>query len=58
MQIQTIKYGLNYTKTDKKETGYNDTLLIYTLWYEFSNGFDAQCDFGKQKIYSLGPFLS
>ena len=48
MQIQMIKYGLNDTKRMKKK----HALLIYTLWYEFSNDFDAQ------KIYSLGPFLS
>ena len=24
-----------------------DTLLIYTLWYEFSNVFVAQSDLGK-----------
>ena len=43
-QIQTIKYGLN----DKKETSYIDTFLIYTFWYEFSNVFSAQSDFGKK----------
>ena len=32
---------------DKKETSYIDTLLIYTLWYEFSSDFDAQSNFGK-----------
>ena len=32
----------------KKETSYYiDTLFNYTLWYEFSNNFDAQSDFGK-----------
>ena len=25
-----------------------DTLLLYTLWYEFSNVFVAQSDFGKK----------
>ena len=44
-QIQTIKYGLN-----DKETSYIDTELIYTLWYEFSNDFDAQSDFGKNFV--------
>ena len=32
---------------DKKERIHIDTLLIYTLWYEFSNNFDVQSDFGK-----------
>ena len=45
MQIQTIKYGLDDTKRIKKS--YIDTLLIYTLFYEFSNDFNAQSDFGK-----------
>ena len=27
-----------------------DTLLIYTFWYEFSNDFDAQSDFGKDFV--------
>ena len=44
-------------RKDKKETDYIDTLHIYILWYEFSNVFVAQIDFGKkknsQKIYSL-----
>ena len=31
----------------KKGRSYIDTLLIYTLWYESSNDFDAQSDFGK-----------
>ena len=44
-QIQKIKYGLNDTKWIK--TSCFDTLLIYTLWYEFSNDFDAQGDLGK-----------
>ena len=38
-----------------------DALLIYTFWYDFSNVFVAQSDFGKkesQKTYSLRPFLS
>ena len=30
-----------------KKPFYIDNLLIYTLWYQFSNGFDAQSDFGK-----------
>ena len=37
-QIQTIEYGLN--DRDKKGRFCIDTLLIYTLWYEFSNDFD------------------
>ena len=35
----------------EKETNYIDTLFIYTLWYEFSNNFVAQNDFGKKKIH-------
>ena len=53
--------ALKLYETDKKETSYIDSWLIYTLWDEFSNDFDAKSDFGKilsQKIYSLGPFLS
>ena len=34
-------------ETAKKETSCVDTLLIYAIWYEFSNDFDAQSDFGK-----------
>ena len=50
-QIQTINYGLlKWYKTDKKETSYIDTWLIYTLWYEFSNDIDAQSDFGKKFV--------
>ena len=33
---------------DRKEIIYMDTLIIYTLWYEFLNDFDAQRDFGKR----------
>ena len=36
-----------YHLDKKKEVTYIDTLLIYTLWYDFSNDFDAQSDFGK-----------
>ena len=32
---------------DKKEIIYIDTLIINTLWYEFSDDFDVQRDFGK-----------
>ena len=37
---------------DKKVTSYMyiDTLLSYTLWYEFSNDFDAQSDFWKKIV--------
>ena len=38
-----------------------NTLPIYTLWYEFSNGFNTKSDFGKfchKKTGSLEPFLS
>ena len=45
--IQTIEYDLNDAKRIKKETLYIATLLIYTLWHEFSNDFDAQSDFDK-----------
>ena len=41
---------IRYEK-DKKETSYIDTLLIYTLWYEFSNVFVAKSDFGKKEIH-------
>ena len=34
----------------KKETIYIYTVLIYTLWYEFSNVFAIQRDFGKKKF--------
>ena len=33
---------------DKKETINIDTLPIYTLWYKFSNDFDAKSDFDKK----------
>ena len=36
--------------TAKKERIYIDTLIIYTLWYEFQNDFDAQRDFGKNFV--------
>ena len=35
---------------DKKERSCLDTLLIYTLWYKFSNDLDAQKDFGKNFV--------
>ena len=47
-QIQKIKYGLNDTKWIKKKQV--DTLLIYTLWYKFSNNVVAQSDFGKKNF--------
>ena len=34
-QIQAIEYGPNDAIRIKKEASYFDTLLIYTLWYEF-----------------------
>ena len=43
-QIQIVKYGLNDKGIEKS---YIDTLLIQTLWYEFSNVFVAHSDFGK-----------
>ena len=39
----TMSYGL-------KRKNFNDTLIIYTLWYEFQNDFDAQSDFGKNFV--------
>ena len=39
--------GLNDTIQIKKERSHTDTLLIYTLWYELSNDFEAQSEFGK-----------
>ena len=48
-QIQTVKYGLNDTKRIKINK-LIDSLLIYTLWYEISNNFDAQRDFGKNFV--------
>ena len=38
-----------YYKTDKKETSFIDSWLIYTLLYEFSND-DAQRDFGNMYV--------
>ena len=49
-QIQTIAYayGLNECDTDKKEASYIiDTLLIYTLWYQFQTIWISTSDFGK-----------
>ena len=45
-QIQTIENGLNDAKRIE-EKQVIDILLMYTLWYEFSNNFDAQSDFGN-----------
>ena len=59
-QIQKIEYGLNDAKRLNKETSYIDTLLIYTLRYQFPNDFDAQSDLGKylsQKSWSLRTIL-
>ena len=42
---------------DKKETSYTDTLLIYTLWYEFSNDCDAQSVLCKQKFHKKSTHL-
>ena len=51
-----------YNTDKKKGVTYTDTLLIYTLWCEFSNDSDAQSDFGKnfvkKKAGPLKPFLS
>ena len=49
---------IRYEK-DKKETSYIaiDTLLIYTLWYEFSNVFVAQSGLGKKKIHKNSTHL-
>ena len=46
-QIQTTKYGLYDVIRIKKKRTYIETLIIYTLWYEFKNNFDVQIDFGK-----------
>ena len=35
---------------EKKETCYINTLLVYNLWYEFSNDFEAQSKFGKNIV--------
>ena len=43
---------IRYEK-DKKETSYIDTLLIYTLWYEFSNVFVAKSDFGRKVVFII-----
>ena len=40
----------HWCDTDKKERTYIDTIIIYTLWYEFQNDFDAQSDFGKNFV--------
>ena len=50
MQIQMIKYGLNDTKRMKKKQVAMILYLFYTLWYEFSNDFDAQSDFDKNFV--------
>ena len=41
MQIKTTEYGFN------EESSFVDSIVIYTLWYEISNNFDGQSDFGK-----------
>ena len=41
----------------KNETSYIGNLLIFSLWYEFSNNFDAQSDFDKKFVtLDLLPF--
>ena len=50
VQIQTIHNGLNDIIQIKKKGVKNDTLLMYTLWYEYSYDFDAQSDFGKNFV--------
>ena len=45
-QIQTTKYGI-YDMIRIKRI-YFDILVIYSLWHEFENYFDAQSDFGKK----------
>ena len=42
--------ALKLYETDKKETSYIDSWLIYTLWNEFSSDFDVQRDFGKNIV--------
>ena len=34
----------------EKKRIYIDTLIIYTLWFEFQNDFAAQSDFGKNFV--------
>ena len=42
MQIQAIEFGLNdKIQIQPKKNRKKDPLLIYTLWYEFSNNFYA-----------------
>ena len=58
MQIWTIRYGI-YDMILKKSI-YIYTLLICTLWYEFSNDLEGHSDFGKnivRKSWSLGTIL-
>ena len=40
----TIEYGPKSYDKDKKDRTFIDTLLVYTLWYDFWNDFDAQSD--------------
>ena len=52
-----IEYGIDDTTHIKKEL--IDDLLIYTLWYKFLNGRDAQSDIGNffhKKAGPLEPF--
>ena len=50
-------YMALWYETDKKETSYIDSWLIYTLWYEFSNVFVAHSDFGKKKCHKKSTNL-
>ena len=43
---------------DKKKRIHVDTLLIYILWHEFSNDFNAPTDFGKHLSQKAGLFES
>ena len=40
-----------------KETSFIDISLVYTLWYEFSNDFDGQSDFGKNLVTEKSTHL-
>ena len=40
-----------------KKPSYIDTLLIYTLWYEFSNDFETQSNFRKGFVTKISTQL-
>ena len=53
----TIEYGPKSYDKDKKDRTFIDTLLVYTLWYDFWNDFDAQSDFTKKLVLWNHTFL-